>query len=95
MADEDTDLVPRSSTDTLADRRRLGRVDYQNRHLIELLRAPGEAPQPAEPVEVPADADAEADLDPDSPAPARGIMLGLLIGGGMWMAGGLITWLVF
>jgi hypothetical protein len=92
MADKVADLVPQSGTDTLADRRRLGRVDYQNPHLIELLRAPGEAPLPAEPVEIPADADADA--DPDSPAAARGIIMGMLIGSSIWIAGGLITWLV-
>ena len=92
MADKVADLVPRSGIDTLADRRRLGRVDYQNPHLIDLLRGRGEAPPPGEPAEAPADAG--ADEDPDSPAPARGIVLGMLIGSGLWIAGGLITWLV-
>ena len=91
MADKVADLVPRSGTDTLADRRRLGRVDYQNPHLLNLLRSPGEGPPPAEPVEIPADA--ELQEDPDSPAPARGILLGMLIGGSIWVAGGLIVWL--
>jgi hypothetical protein len=92
MADKVADLVPRSGTDTLADRRRLGRVDYQNPHLLNLLRGPAEAPPPAEPEEAPVDAGAEE--DPDSPAPVRGIALGVLIGSGIWIAGGLITWLV-
>ena len=90
MADKDIDLVPRSGVDTLADRRRLGRVDYENPHLLRLLRVPGDAPLPDEPAEEPVIPEA----DGDSLAPARGILLGMLIGSGMWIAGGLITWLV-
>ena len=91
MVDKVADLVPRSGTDTLMDRRRFGRVDYQNPHLIDLLRAPSDAPQPAEPVEEPFDD--EADAHPL--APARGIMRGMLIASGMWAAGGLLVWWVF
>ena len=94
MVDKVADLVPRAGTDTLTDRRRLGRVDYQNPHLLDLLRGRGEVPLPVEPVEPPADAEPEAGKDTDSPSPARGIVLGMLIGGGLWIAGGLIAWLV-
>ncbi|HTI83320.1 MAG TPA: hypothetical protein VL614_22935 [Acetobacteraceae bacterium] len=90
MADKVADLVPRSGTDTLTDRRRLGRADYQNPHLIELLRGRGEVPLPPEPEEDPNIAEAEAHPH----APIRGIVLGILIGSSIWMAGGLITWLV-
>jgi hypothetical protein len=65
---------------TLADRRRQGRMDYQNTHLIALLRGRSLDIDPAE-----AEANPKA-LSVDDLAPARGITLGVSIGTAMWQA---------
>lgn len=65
---------------TLADRRRQGRTDYQNAHLIALLRGQSFDIDPAE-----AEANPKA-LSVDDLAPARGIILGVFIGTAMWAA---------
>ena len=60
---------------TLSDRRRPWRVDYQDAQLTALLRGEPTNTNPAIPNLPPAD-----DL-----SPARGILIGLPIGGAMWM----------
>jgi hypothetical protein len=80
---------------TLTDRRRPGRVDYQNPHLVGLLRDSDEPLLPAEAEERPAEVAFDADEHDDPLGPARGILLGMLIASGMWVAGGLAVWWLF
>jgi hypothetical protein len=71
---------------TLANRRRQGRMDYQNTHLIALLRGQSLDIDPAE-----AEANPKA-LSVDDLAPARGITLGVSIGTAMWAGIALAVW---
>jgi hypothetical protein len=84
-----------ADTGTLTDRRRPGRVDFQNPHLVELLREPDNLPPPAEPAEKPFETDFEAYEDEDPLRPARGILLGMVIASGLWAAGALALWMLF
>jgi hypothetical protein len=72
----------------LVERRRPGRVNYDNPALIELLRArAGDGTEHnliAGPIE-----DAESDL-----TPAKGILIGVVLALSMWSAGGLLFWLM-
>jgi hypothetical protein len=88
MVDLDRNTEAPVTTAPLVERRRAGRVDYQNPHLIELLRKPGTELPLAEP----ADELVTAEEDVDPLAPGRGLFLGVLIGTGMWIAGGLTFW---
>lgn len=77
---EKLDTAPRPSSRT--ERRRLGRVVYENKALIALLRDPA--------AEVAGDALA---MDGgDALAPARGMLAGLLISVLLWCVIGLIVW---
>jgi hypothetical protein len=65
---------------TLTDRRRPGRVDYQDAQLLALLRDQPTKPNPAS---------AEAGAVPkvrwtDDLSPARGILIAIPIGAAMW-----------
>jgi hypothetical protein len=63
---------------TLTDRRRSGRRDYQNAHLIALLRGQSLSIEPAK---------AEAawrTQSGDDLAPARAVVVGVSIGAAMW-----------
>lgn len=82
-------------TGTLTDRRRPGRVDFQNPHLVGLLRDADRVPLPAEPAEEPADSGFDAYEDEDPLRPARGVLLGIVIASGMWGAGALAVWMLF
>ena len=75
---------------TSEDRRRPGRVDYHNSHMIPLLR--GEPPNSDT-------ATAEADAAPkvwwtDDLATARGIVIGVAIGTAVWVGIGVIWYFV-
>jgi hypothetical protein len=87
-------LPERSSTQTATDRRRPGRVETDNPHLIALFRNPWSATPT--PVDEAADRIAPAmsdDVEDDDPlASARGILSGLLIGITMWAAIGVGAW---
>jgi hypothetical protein len=73
---------------TLADRRRQGRTDYQNAHLIALLRGQSLNIDPAK-----AEVDgAPKALSVDDLVPARGIIIGSSIGTAMWAAIVLAVW---
>ena len=91
MTYEEVGPVSPVDTGTLTDRRRPGRVDYQNQHLVELLRDSDRVPTP-ELAEQPADSEFDAYEDEDPLRPARGILLGMLIASGMWIAGALALW---
>jgi hypothetical protein len=80
MADVTEDRPPFDLT--LADRRRQGRTDYQNAHLIALLRGQSLDIDPAK-----GEVDgAPKPLSVDDLAPARGIILGVSIGTATWAA---------
>jgi hypothetical protein len=66
----------------LTDRRRPGRMDYQNAELIALLRGQS---RPIDPAKKQAKANPKA-LSVDDMAPARGIIIGVSIGAAMWVA---------
>jgi hypothetical protein len=91
MAERDIGEVSSLETAIRADRRRPGRVDYRNPHLVDLLRHAGtdaytiDAADELGPVEV----------NVDGLAPARGLLLGCLIGSLAWIAIGLAIWLIF
>jgi hypothetical protein len=91
MTDEKVGPVSPVDTGTLTDRRRPGRIDYQNPHLVELLRESDSIP-PAELAEQPAETLSDAYEDEDPLRPARGILLGMVIASGMWVAGALVLW---
>lgn len=91
MTYEEVGPVSPVDTGTLTDRRRPGRVDYQNQHLVELLRDSDRVPPP-ELAEQPADSEFDAYEDEDPLRPARGILLGMLIASSMWIAGALALW---
>jgi hypothetical protein len=76
------------------DRRRPGRVDYQNNELIGLLRDPVTAPvdSPAQALPVAADWDG---ADDDSLSAVRGIATAVILSLGCWTAIGAGIWLVF
>jgi hypothetical protein len=71
---------------TVTDRRRPGRADYQEAHLIALLRG-----EPTNANSATAEGNAVPkvrwtdDLSPDL-SPARGLLIGLPIGAAMWAA---------
>jgi hypothetical protein len=67
---------------TLTDRRRPGRRDYQNAHLIALLRGQSVTIDRAH---AESDAAQNAQLVDDL-APARGVVVGVSIGAAMWAA---------
>jgi hypothetical protein len=95
MVDTDTDRASSGEVTTLTDRRRQGRVNYQNPHLIALLRKPDQEPRedtpPVEPIaQQPL---AEVDENPDSLAPARGLFVGIVLGTGLWVTGALVIWM--
>ncbi len=65
---------------TLTDRRRPGRRDYQNAHLIALLRGQSPITDPAK-AEALRKAQSVDDL-----APARAVVIGVPIGAAIWAA---------
>jgi hypothetical protein len=71
---------------TLTDRRRPGRVDYQDAQLIALLRGQSLDVEPAK-----AEANPKA-LSVDDLAPARGIIIGVSIGTAMWAVAIFAVW---
>lgn len=95
MTYEKVGPVSPADTGTLTDRRRPGRVDYQNPHLVELLREPDNLPPPAEPADQPAETEYDAYEDEDPLRPARGILLGMVIASGLWGAGAFALWMLF
>lgn len=64
---------------TATDRRRPGRVDYQDAQLIALLRDQPTITNPAT-----AEVDADSEVVANDLSPARGILIGLPIGAAMW-----------
>ena len=82
-------------TGTLMDRWRAGRVDYQNPHLVGLLRDSDRVPLPDEPAGELADSGFDAYEDEDPLRPARGILLGIVMASGLWGAGALAVWMLF
>ena len=64
---------------TAMDRRRPGRVDYQDAQLLALLRDQPTITNPAT-----AEVDAYPEVVANDLSPARGILLGLPIGAAMW-----------
>ena len=80
--------VEAADTLVLSDRRRPGRVDYQNPHLLHLLRG-GSSSDEALP-ELDASSLAEhLENHGDSLSAARGILIGCAISASLWVAAGL------
>jgi hypothetical protein len=76
-----------------AERRRPGRIETSNPHLIKLLRRPEEI-SPAiedEAIEV-LSTRIQDEIDTDLLAPAKGIILGLAISIAIWVLIGLAGW---
>lgn len=88
---EDTHSGPNITPDDhpVAERRRPGRVEYAAPALIALLRAPtAEVDQENREVE-------EGARPPDDLAPARGILLSVALGTGVWGFIGAVVWLLW
>jgi hypothetical protein len=64
---------------TPVDRRRAGRVDYQDAQLLALLREQPTITNPAT-----AEVDADREVVANDLSPALGILIGLPIGAAMW-----------
>jgi hypothetical protein len=76
----------------LVERRRPGRVEFTNPHVIALLREPT-AFDPAVSVEISGVEDlSTADDDSDNLAPAKGILAGLLLALPLWALIGAGAW---
>jgi hypothetical protein len=89
----DSVLKPRSSPDTSSaarERRRPGRVAYENNELIELLRDVGSA---TDALPVTAFRDTEDAPDDDPLRAAKGVATGVLVSLGCWTGIGLAVWL--
>jgi hypothetical protein len=91
MAERGVGEVSPPETATRTDRRRPGRVDYDNPYLVDLLRHVGTDTQASGAADEPEPAEANV----DGLAPARGLLLGSLIGAAAWIAIGLTIWLLF
>ena len=86
MADP-TEDDPATPDATLEDRRRPGRVDYQNAHMIPLLR--GEPPN-ADTATAEADAASKVWWTTDDLAVAHGVIIGAALGTAIWAGIGVI-----
>jgi hypothetical protein len=75
---------------TLTDRRRPGRADYENAHLIALLR---DQPTIADPTTAEVDAILKVRRWDDDLSSARGILIGVPIGAAIWAAIVFAIWL--
>lgn len=83
----------KSKATIAAERRRPGRLETINPHLIELLRCPEEISPTIEDEAIDIlSTRIQDDIDTDLLAPARGIMLGLAISLAMWALIGLADW---
>lgn len=93
MADRTVNERPPLEIVALNDRRRPGRVGYQNPELIHLLR--GETHARTVPDQLAADlADVETGVEEDSLTAARGVGTSMLIGAFIWTLAGLGVWLL-
>lgn len=76
----------------LVERRRPGRIEYSNPHVIALMRAPTTIDSGAVEISTSFDhADTEAE-DSDNLAPAKGILTGLLLALPLWALIGAGAW---
>ncbi len=76
-----------------AERRRPGRLETINPHLIKLLRCPEEISPTIEDEAIDIlSTSIQDDIDTDLLAPARGIILGLAISLAIWVLIGLAGW---
>ncbi len=78
---------------TIDDRRRPGRVDYRNAHLIRLLRS-GAPPDSEEQTTASNHLDPELEYEPSEFAPIRGMLIGLALSAPFWAALIGVTWLL-
>ena len=93
MVDRTVNERPPLEIVQLSDRRRPGRVDYQNPDLIGLLRRETDAG--TVPDRLAGDfADVETGIEEDSLAAARGVGTSMLIGAFLWSIAGLGLWLL-
>ena len=93
MSEHQTSETPPPQTDVAADRRRPGRVDFDNPHLIDLLRRPDPADANAVPPQTLEEelTHLAADHDGDPLRAARGLVTGVLISIALW-ASAILTW---
>ncbi|HEX3401671.1 MAG TPA: hypothetical protein VNW98_07120 [Burkholderiaceae bacterium] len=75
-----------------ADRRRPGRIDYENTTLIGLLREPQSDRLEALLREAPAPAIATVDTRRNDLDPARGMLIAILLAVPLWGVIGLLAW---
>ena len=95
MAESDLGEVSSPENATITDRRRPGRVEYENAHLVDLLRGAGSSGEPSGSADDPVVSPADSDAYDDGLAPARGVLLGSLIGSVAWIVIGLAIWLLY
>ncbi len=77
----------------LTDRRRPGRVEYNNQHVIAMMRDPTALdPATLADVSVPFDNSGDESDESDNLAPARGILTGLLLALPFWALIGAGAW---
>jgi hypothetical protein len=85
--------VSSSEAASRTDRRRPACADTEHPYPVDLLPHVGSEAQDSGAANQSMAAPAEADID--ELAPARGLLLGVLLGAGAWIAIGLTIWLLF
>jgi hypothetical protein len=86
-----TDDPVREAARPIVERRRPNRVAYQSAELIRLLRVPASIKGGSE--ALPADNGWEAAAEADDPLrAARGLAMGVLLSGGLWVVLGAALW---
>jgi hypothetical protein len=105
MPSEETTAAPPQSGDEaertpgaldgshIVDRRRPGRAEYKNQHLIALLRNEPISSSPGL-SDIRNDVSSYTEDDADDLRPAKGIVMGVLLGLALWLIIGSLVWVL-
>jgi len=93
MVARHVEAVSSNETASRTDRRPPARADIEHPYSVDRLPHVGSEAQDSGAANQTMAAPAEGDVD--DLAPARGLLLGILLGAGAWIAIGLTIWLLF